>query len=103
MNPPASERATCPNCGAELEETIEGGLGCLPCLLRVGLRDQESSATGDVGTADRRFGIYTIEGRDDGTWHELGRGAMGATYCAIDTTLRRKVALKIIKTELDTR
>ena len=36
----------------------------------------------------------------DGSLCELGRGAMGVTYRATDTSLRRKVALKIIKTDI---
>lgn len=44
-----------------------------------------------------------METRADGSLHELGRGAMGATYLATDTTLRRKLALKIIPAELATR
>ena len=47
-----------------------------------------------------RFGVYEIDRHADGSFHELGRGAMGVTYCATDTSLQRKVALKIIKMEI---
>jgi len=47
-----------------------------------------------------RFGVYEIDHREDGSLHELGRGAMGITYRATDTSLQRKVALKIIKTDI---
>jgi serine/threonine protein kinase len=47
-----------------------------------------------------RFGVYEIERRPDGSPYELGRGAMGVTYRATDTTLQRKVALKIIKSDV---
>jgi hypothetical protein len=44
-----------------------------------------------------RFGVYEIDCHADGSFCELGRGAMGVTYRATDTSLQRKVALKIIK------
>ena len=47
-----------------------------------------------------RFGVYEIDCREDGRLYELGRGAMGVTYRATDTSLQRKVALKIIKTDI---
>ena len=48
----------------------------------------------------KRFGVYEIDCREDGSLYELGRGAMGVTYRATDTSLQRKVALKIIKTDI---
>ena len=44
-----------------------------------------------------RFGVYEIDHREDGTLYELGRGAMGVTYRATDTSLQRKVALVIVR------
>src|SRR5262249_21312336 len=38
-----------------------------------------------------------------GSLYELGRGAMGVTYRATDTSLQRKVALKIIKIDIGER
>ncbi|MGH8046099.1 MAG: protein kinase domain-containing protein [Chthoniobacterales bacterium] len=43
-----------------------------------------------------RFQHYEVLRRDDGSLFELGRGAMGITYKAFDTSLRTNVALKVI-------
>jgi serine/threonine protein kinase len=103
MQPAAQEISTCPGCGSALEETSGGGLGCMVCLLRVGIGDDDPAGAGQDSNpnafgGDERFGVYEIERREDGSLYELGCGAMGITYRAIDTSLQRKVALKIIKT-----
>jgi serine/threonine protein kinase/Flp pilus assembly protein TadD len=95
--------STCPTCGTALEEMSNGNLGCMVCLLRVGLSGEDQIDEDCRAPADDRFGIYVIERRDDGSLYELGHGAMGVTYRAIDTSLQRKVALKIIKTDLAAR
>lgn len=43
-----------------------------------------------------RFQHFEVPLREDGSLHELGRGAMGITYKAFDTNLRCFVALKVI-------
>jgi serine/threonine-protein kinase len=86
-----------------LEETAGGGLGCMICLLRAGIGSEEEVAqdsSHEVSEGDRHFGVYEIDRREDGSLYELGRGAMGVTYRATDTTLQRKVALKIIKIDV---
>ena len=102
MQPAASEISTCPTCGGQLEKTPDGGLGCMICLLRAGIGSEEEAhdSTPNVSESSERFGVYEIERHTDGSLYELGRGAMGVTYRAIDTTLQRKVALKIIKVDV---
>src|SRR5215510_8987740 len=103
MQPPARQISTCPTCGAALEETFGGGLGCMFCLLHAGIGSKEETvhdSTPDALEGGVRFGVYEIDCHADGSLCELGRGAMGVTYRATDTSLQRKVALKIIKSDI---
>ena len=73
------------------------------CLLRAGIGGEEElmqDSTRNPFEGGEHFGVYEIDRRDDGSLYELGRGAMGVTYRATDTTLQRKVALKIIKIDV---
>src|SRR5215831_10828258 len=107
MQSHSEQTSTCPNCGGVLEQTPSGGLGCMSCLLRAGVGSEEETVHDSTLDAleggGMRFGVYEIDHREDGSLYELGRGAMGVTYRATDTTLQRKVALKIIKTDIDER
>ncbi len=67
------------------------------CLLDAGLDEQR--LTSPAEEPPERFGTYVLEQDEDGQFVELGRGAMGVTYRAIDTSLQRPVALKIIDSE----
>jgi serine/threonine protein kinase len=103
MQPPAPEISTCPTCGGLLDKTPDGGLGCMSCLLRAGIGSEEEVAKDSTPNplgGGTRFGVYEIDCHADGSLCELGRGAMGVTYRATDTSLQRKVALKIIKTDI---
>src|SRR6266480_4677458 len=98
MQPAALETSTCPACGRALEQTSGGGLGCVVCLFRVGIGSEDDVSQDQAAfESDEQFGIYEIDRREDGGLYELGHGAMGATYRATDTTLQRKVALKIVR------
>jgi serine/threonine protein kinase/Flp pilus assembly protein TadD len=100
MQTKEANTAVCPECGTRLTGAFSRSLGrCMICLLRVGFDDAEEPDERLFAPVTDRLGTYRIQRRDDGTAWELGRGAMGVTYRAVDTSLQRPVALKLIASE----
>src|SRR5208283_4797803 len=93
------DRRTCSICGNEFSGAIEF---CPVCMLRKALADGVESSFEEAvkpttpEQATQRFEHYELVNGEDGKPLELGRGAMGVTYKAVDVDLHCPVTLKVI-------
>jgi serine/threonine protein kinase/tetratricopeptide (TPR) repeat protein len=105
---PGHELSVCPNCGTTIPVSLTPER-CPVCQLRAALManlTSDSTTTSPKGTASGvpdltqgaigSFDHYEILKDSNGAPVELGRGAMGVTYRAIDRNLHCPVALKVI-------
>jgi tRNA A-37 threonylcarbamoyl transferase component Bud32/tetratricopeptide (TPR) repeat protein len=87
-----SSGGICRRCGAPLRGGEPLGGHCLACLLEAAIEEEK-----EPGAGIDLFDHYQLLRHADGTPVELGRGAMGITYKAIDVHLRCDVTLKVIR------
>src|SRR6476660_5900413 len=88
--PPASATTVCWACGKPLDAKGD----CVACFLRTAL---DESVVENKQLPSLVFGDFEVEQRPEGFYWELGHGAMGTTYLAVDQVLRRRIAVKVIE------
>ena len=104
------EIRTCAVCGTKFSVTSDAGF-CPVCILRgvaskgslpaevlePAYASEHSSDEEEGASVARQFENYELLRDEDGRPVELGRGAMGVTYKALDVDLRCPVTLKLIR------
>jgi len=83
-------KRACQVCGTALYDDSDP---CPVCALRGALKAESSPSD---ASSELRFEHYRVLQNADDRPIELGRGAMGVTYKALDVNLRCAVALKVI-------
>jgi serine/threonine protein kinase len=97
----AESKRTCSSCGHEFSGAMEF---CPVCMLRAaisgaaepGASSFEEAVKPAAEQPPHRYEHYELLTGEDGKPLELGRGAMGATYKALDINLRCPATLKVI-------
>src|SRR5260370_5558088 len=91
-------KRVCPACGALVFESNP----CPVCLLRGAINPDAFGFQPTISTSSSEldFEHYRVLQNEDGTPIELGLGAMGVTYKAVDINLRSAVALKVLNVEI---